>query len=140
MTKIKDYSLDSTVSENDKLIGTDSVDNSTKSFSVDSLSSYVNKDVLVINASSDATINVAVNSSRVIMVNASSGDVTINLHTATQNDGKVYHIIIPNDNNVTIDPNSTEQIDGASSKSISSGGNGYYSIIAYNGAWYTLNS
>ena len=80
------------------------------------------------------------NTSRVIVLTEAYSDITLNLHTAVDNSGIVYHILIPNDNNVTIDPNSTEQIDGASSKLISSGGNGYYTIIAYNGAWYTLNS
>jgi len=140
MTKIKDYSLDTTVSKEDKLIGTDSTDNSTKTFSVTSLSSFVNKDSLGIHAVSGTSISIPVNTSRVIVLTESSGDITLNLHTAVDNSGIVYHILIPNDNNVTIDPNSTEKIDGASTKLISSGGNGYYTIIAYNGAWYTLNS
>lgn len=136
MTKIKDYTQDGSVAKTDKLIGTDSADNSTKTFSVESLSDYVHAAPQGVQALSGASVNVTAGSSKIVVLTESSGTITVNLHTAVQNEGIVFNIVAENGNDFTIDPYSTETIDGSSTKSITTD---RVTIVAYNGNWLTID-
>lgn len=136
MTKIKDYTQDSAVAKDDKLIGTDSADDSTKAFSVESLSNYVHAAPVGIQALSGASVNVTAGSARVVVLTEESGTVNVNLHTAIDNQGVVFSIVALNGNDFTIDPYDTETIDGASTKSITTD---RVTIVAYNGGWLTID-
>jgi len=70
-----------------------------------------------VNTDASATINVSAPASSVLEViylcSATTGTQTVNLHTAGSNAGLKYNIKRTGTVNVTIDPNSSETIDGA---------------------------
>jgi hypothetical protein len=136
MSKIKDYTQDSSVALTDKLIGTDSSDDSTKSFSVSSLNTLLQKSAVGIQALSGASVDVTAGSSKIVVLTESSGSITVNLHTAVDNEGIVFIIVAENGNDFTIDPYSTETIDGSETKSITTD---RVTIVAYDGNWLTLD-
>lgn len=133
MTKIKDYSADGSINDADKLIGTDSTDNSTKTFSIGSLVGYINTEPTSISAMLGSSVSIPAGTSRVVLLTESSGDITVNLHDATDLNGSVYTFVAVNGNNIVIDPAGSATVDGLSTKTVTSG-----TVIAYNGNWYTL--
>jgi ABC-type Fe3+-hydroxamate transport system substrate-binding protein len=133
MTKIKDYTQDSSINDADKLLGTDSTDNSTKTFSVGSLIGYVNTEPTSISAKSGSSVTIPAGTSRVVLLTESTGDITISLHDATDLNGSIYSFIAVNGNSIVIDPDGSATIDGLSTKTVSLG-----TIVAYDGNWYTL--
>ena len=74
-----------------------------------------------------------------ILCDATSGAMTINLPTAVGISGKKYNIkkIDSSANNVTIDPNGTETIDGASTLAIS-GQYDSYTVQSDNANWWII--
>lgn len=133
MTKIKDYSQDSSINDADKLIGTDSTDNSTKTFSVGSLIGYVNTEPTSISAKSGSSVTIPAGTSRIVLLTESSGDITVSLHDATDLNGSIYSFVAVNGNNIVLEPDGTSTIDGLSSKTVTEG-----TIVSYDGNWYTL--
>lgn len=136
MSKIKDYTQDSSVSLTDKMIGTDSTDDSTKTFSINSLNTLIQKSAVGVQALSGSSVDVTAGSSKIVVLTESSGSITVNLHTAVDNGGIVFSIVAENGNDFTIDPYSTETIDGSETKSITTD---RVTIVAYNGNWLTLD-
>lgn len=137
MTRIKDYSLDTTLSNLDKLIGTDSIDNSTKAFSVVSLVSHVNTSPTAVTGKSGTTVSIAAGTSRIVFLTEAlvSGDITVNLHDATDLDGSIYSFVAKNGNNFILTPLAPNLIDGASSKTVSSGS---ITVVSSGADWYTV--
>jgi hypothetical protein len=133
MTKIKDYSQDPSINNADKLIGTDSTDNSTKTFSVGSLIGYVNTEPTSISAKSGSSVTIPSGTSRVVLLTETSGDITVSLHDATDLNGSIYSLVSVNGNSIVIEPDGSATIDGLSTKTVDSA-----TIVAYNGNWYTL--
>lgn len=136
MSKIKDYTQDSSVSLTDKMIGTDSTDDSTKTFSINSLNTLIQKSAVGVQALSGSSVDVTAGSSKIVVLTESSGSITVNLHTAVDNDGIIFHIIAENGNDFTIDPYSTETIDGTETKTVTAD---RINIVAYNGKWLVLD-
>lgn len=135
MTKIKDYTQDTTVSLTDKLVGTDNADNSTKTFSIDSIVSLSNVSPIGVQSISGNSGSIIAGSNRIVFLTAASGAVVLDLHTAVDNTGVVFHFVAQNGNDITIKPSGSEQLDGSAPVTISGG---KVSIFAHSGNWYTL--
>lgn len=139
MTKIKDYLADSTVSKTDKLIGTDSADNATRTYTLESLGGFINQLPSAIQSSSENIVSVVSESPKVVVLTYEGDPFTgnaiiVNLHSAVDNDGVIYNIVSTNGNDIIFYPFEGELIDKVATTFVSE----KTSILAYGGNWYTI--
>jgi hypothetical protein len=134
MTKIKDYLADSTVSKTDKLIGTDSVDNTTKTYTVESLGNFIQKLPTALQSLSGTAVDVVAGSSKIVILTESSGNITVNLHSSVDNDGVMYYIVAENGNGILLNPFDAELVDGLATTTTV----GKMTVFAHDGHWHTI--
>ena len=134
MTKIKDYLADSTVSKTDKLIGTDSVDNTTKTYTVESLGDFIQKLPTALQSLSGTAVDVVAGSSKIVILTESSGNITVNLHSSVDNDGVMYYIVAENGNGILLNPFDAELVDGLATTTTV----GKMTVFAHDGHWHTI--
>mgnify|MGYP006099741503 FL=1 len=134
MTKIKDYLADSTVSKTDKLIGTDSVDNTTKTYTVESLGNFIQKLPTALQSLSGTAVDVVAGSSKIVILTESSGNITVNLHSSVDNDGVMYYIVAENGNGILLNPFDAELVDGLATATTV----GKMTVFAHDGHWHTI--
>tara|TARA_R110002124_G_scaffold99384_1_gene245441 strand:+ start:394 stop:798 length:405 start_codon:yes stop_codon:yes gene_type:complete len=134
MTKIKDYLADSTVSKTDKLIGTDSVDNTTKTYTVESLGNFIQKLPTALQSLSGTAVDVVAGSSKIVILTEASGNITVNLHSSVDNDGVMYYIVAENGNGILLNPFDAELVDGLATTTTV----GKMTVFAHDGHWHTI--